>query len=74
MSAMKRQLEEYLAWLDEGIKAGYISYSFCMTHDGDPYLTEEENEEWENGGDPCGFVVKLLLETGHPPMDWKESD
>jgi hypothetical protein len=57
--------EKYLEWLDEGIKAGYISKPFCYTHDGDPYMTEEENDAWEEGGDPCSPVVKLIVETGY---------
>jgi hypothetical protein len=31
---------------------------FCNTHDGDPYMTEEEQEEWESGGDPCQLYLK----------------
>jgi hypothetical protein len=32
-----------------------------MTHDGDQYMTEEEEAEWEEGGDPCCPVVKWLV-------------
>ena len=52
--------EEFSKWLSHGIDAGWITDPFCNTHDGDPYMTEEEEQEWENGGDPCLFVVKLL--------------
>jgi hypothetical protein len=31
-----------------------------MTHDGDPYMSKEEEEEWEEGGDPCCPVFKIL--------------
>jgi hypothetical protein len=47
-------------WLDEGMRQGWITEPFCHTHDGDPYMTEEEEKQWEDGGDPCMFVVKLL--------------
>ena len=29
-------------WLDHGIKQGWITEPFCYTHDGDPYMTEDE--------------------------------
>lgn len=47
-------------WLQYGIDKGWVSNAFCMTHDGDPYMTEEESQEWEDGGDPCCPVVKLI--------------
>jgi hypothetical protein len=47
-------------WLQVGIEQGWVSEPFCYTHDGDPYMTEEEEQEWEDGGDPCSPVVKLL--------------
>lgn len=46
-------------WLQIGIDKGWISQPFCYTHDGDPYMTEEE-KEWEDGGDPCSHVVKFI--------------
>lgn len=48
-------------WLDFGIAAGFITEPFCHTHDGDPYMTEEEEKEWEDGGDPCMAVVKVIV-------------
>jgi len=52
--------EDFANWLDKGMEQGWITEPFCHTHDGDPYMTEEEQKEWEDGGDPCMFVVKLL--------------
>jgi hypothetical protein len=52
--------EKFFAWMDEGIEQGWITKAFCTTHDGDPYMNEEEQQEWEDGGDPCCFVLKLL--------------
>jgi hypothetical protein len=52
--------EGMLEWLQVGVDNGWISEPFCNTHDGDPYMTEEEEKEWEDGGDPCLPVVKLL--------------
>lgn len=52
--------KDFDKWLAHGVENGWVSNPFCNTHDGDPYMTEEEEQEWENGGDPCLFVVKLL--------------
>lgn len=51
---------EFAEWLQKGVDEGWISDPFCNTHEGDPYMTEEEEQEWEDGGDPCLFVLKLL--------------
>jgi hypothetical protein len=48
------------AWRKAGIDKGWVTEPFCNTHDGDPYMTEEEEQEWEDGGDPCCHVVKFL--------------
>lgn len=57
--------QEYFEWLNTGRENKWITPPFCMTHDGDPYLTEEESNDWEDGGDPCAFVVKLALENNY---------
>lgn len=51
--------KEFEIWLNNGIDRGWITEPFCNTHEGDPYLTEEEQEEWEAGGDPCQVVFKI---------------
>ena len=48
-------------WLNIGITNGWITEPFCYTHDGDPYMSEEEEKEWEDGGDPCAPVIKILV-------------
>jgi hypothetical protein len=53
--------EEVWEWLQVGIDKGWVSEPFCYTHDGDPYMTEEEQQAWEDGGDPCSPVVKFLV-------------
>ena len=52
--------EDLYAWLQVGIDKGWVTEPFCYTHDGDPYMTEEEEKEGEDGGDPCAPVLKLL--------------
>jgi hypothetical protein len=51
--------QEFEIWLENGIQRGWISKPFCNTHEGDPYMTQEEEQEWEAGGDPCQVVLKL---------------
>lgn len=50
---------EFEIWLENGIERGWVTEPFCNTHEGDPYMTEEEEAEWESGGDPCQVVVKF---------------
>ena len=52
-------LNEFEIWLSNGIERGWITEPFCNTHEGDPYMSEEEEAEWEAGGDPCQVVFKI---------------
>jgi hypothetical protein len=52
--------KEFNVWLENGIERGWITEPFCNTHEGDPYMSEEEAQEWEEGGDPCQVVVKII--------------
>jgi hypothetical protein len=45
-------------WLEIGMDLGYCSEPVCNTHDGLP-STPEEDEMWEDGGDPCVPAVRL---------------
>ena len=53
-------LYEFEIWLNNGIDRGWVTEPFCNTHDGDPYMSEEEEKEWEEGGDPCQVVIKIV--------------
>ena len=55
------EYDEFLEWAKVGYDKGWISDVFCNTHDGDPYMSEEEEQEWEQGGDPCMSVFKVLI-------------
>ena len=55
------QIKEAATWLQVGIEKGWITEGFCMTHDGDNFMTAEEEADWEEGGDPCCPVVKWLV-------------
>ena len=45
-------------WLTIGIKQGWITAPYCSTHDV-PIMSDEEQQEWEDGGDPCSFVTRI---------------
>jgi hypothetical protein len=51
---------EFLIWFNNGVDRGWITEMFCATHDGVPNLSEEEEQEWNDGGDPCAFCVRIL--------------
>jgi len=53
-------VDEFQIWFENGVNRGWISNVVCATHDGIPPITEEEEQEWEAGGDPCQFVVRIL--------------
>lgn len=57
--------KDYVEWINKGIEEGFISPPFCFTHDGDPFMTQEEGDAWEEGTDWCAPVVKLIFETGY---------
>ena len=38
---------DFESWINLGIDKGWVSNPFCTTHDGDPYMTQEEEQEWE---------------------------
>ncbi len=52
--------KSFSVWLTKGIEEGWVTEPFCNTHGIDPGMTEEEEKEWEDGGDPCQHVVRLL--------------
>ena len=50
--------EAFFAALVEAQEKGWVSPLACATHDGVPH-TEEEEEEWEEGFDPCAPVFRI---------------
>jgi hypothetical protein len=54
-----REMTQY-EWLQYGIKHGFCSEIVCNTHDGLPSSGEEEDAEWEEGGDPCVPAVRIF--------------
>lgn len=46
-------------WLMIGIDNGWVSRPVCSTHEGLP-TNREEDLEWDEGGDPCIYAVRLF--------------
>ena len=46
-------------WLAFGVEKGWITKPFCNTHDGYQYLTDEQERDFDLGGDPCVSVIQL---------------
>lgn len=66
------------AWIEFGMRKGWCGPPICSTHDGIPY-SEEEEEQWNEGEDPCAHVIRLYddenqkasIERVHPPTNWR---
>lgn len=56
----ENNIDEFQIWFNNGVERGWITDMFCATHDGIPSLSEEEAKEWEDGGDPCQFCVRII--------------
>lgn len=54
--------QEFHIWLTNGIERGWVTEPFCSTHDGGyQYMSEEEIEQWDEGGDPCCHVLRIMI-------------
>lgn len=47
-------------WLEAGVEAGWVMRPTCATHDGLP-TTRAEEDEFEEGGDPCIHALRLCV-------------
>jgi hypothetical protein len=55
------QWNERADWVTYGKEKGWVTDSICATHDGTyEYMNDEERKEYDEGGDPCDLVLKLL--------------
>ena len=62
MEDLSPEEQEFGIWLENGIERGWITPPYCNTHDGGfEYASEEEVQEWEEGGDPCCHVVRIMI-------------
>lgn len=52
---------DFETWLEHGIEKGWVSSPYCATHDGGlEYMNDEELQQWEEGGDPCQVVLRII--------------
>lgn len=64
--------------MELGIMRGFVTAPICYTHDGLP-TTANEDEEWDDGGDPCIHILRLFrdeeerleVEENHSPSVWR---
>lgn len=65
-------------WLEIGLRQNFVGPAVCSTHDGVP-TSPEEDEEFEEGGDPCMHILRLYesvehkqgIEENHSPSVWR---
>ena len=56
----EREYEHFLEWLSMGADRGWISDTYCVTHDTPP-VTRFEAKQFSHGQEPCIVNVRLLL-------------
>ena len=54
----EEDIENFLLWLEEGHKRGWVSDVVCSIHDGTP-TTDQEAEMLDDGEDPCIRVIRV---------------
>lgn len=59
--------EDVYEWINLGIDKGWATGA-CATHDGIPG-TKEENEEWDEGNDPCQPVLRIWYPGDNPDKE-----
>ena len=58
---MLEQITGFDEWLAFGIDHKWCLYPTCYIHDGLP-TSDEEEEELEQGGDPCIYAVRVFTD------------
>ena len=56
---MAQEEMDFDTWLAFGVDHKWAMYPVCYMHDGVP-TTEEEENEMEEGGDPCIHVIRVF--------------
>jgi hypothetical protein len=54
-------INQFYDWLAIGIDKKWVSDVACLTHNG-LENTEEEEKEWDEGGDPCQHAVRVWVD------------
>jgi hypothetical protein len=74
-------MQDFEEWLAHGVKMGWCGPAVCDTHDGLP-MSEPEDAEFEDGGDPCIHIIRLYedhmhkkaVEANHSPSTWRATN
>lgn len=71
--------DDFLTWHRHGMDRRWCGPAVCVTHDGVP-TSEAEEDEWEQGDDPCTHMIRLYdspetadaVEKNHAPSVWRK--
>jgi hypothetical protein len=58
----------FAEWLQQGIDQGWVSDINCVTHKWLP-VTKEEDEEMQEGHDPCVYGIRIWQASGFDTAD-----
>ena len=66
-------------WIKIGLNNNWCGPAVCYTHDSFP-MTEQEDDEFAEGSDPCMHMIrlyedtehKLNVESAHSPSMWRK--
>ena len=64
MSDQPNNAMERHEWIKYGYDRGFCGPDVCEVHDGIP-MSEEEATEFDEGGDPCLYIVRLYNDAEH---------
>jgi hypothetical protein len=73
------QIDRFDDWIKIGLESNWCGPPLCYTHDAFP-LSEEEDNEFAEGGDPCVHMIRLYedeqhkldIEDAHSPSLWRK--
>lgn len=76
------EADAFDAWIKQGIASSWIGPPVCDTHDGTPMSADEEEERYEDDGEPCIHILRLYvsaahradIEQHHSPSVWRRGD
>lgn len=76
-----RTAGDFDIWLRQGIEQSWCGPPLCVPHDGIG-ITEAEEAEYDDGGDPCYHVLRLYadadtkaaVEANHSPSIWRATN
>lgn len=64
LAAVDAEWDQFLAWLHDGQRRGWVSAQYCARHETAP-IDEGEEQDIDDGWDPCIPCVRIW----GPPLD-----